>query len=128
MNYLIGINVFDTAPYYGKSEFLLGDALKEIRDKFPRNEYYIATKIGRYGLTVKEFDYSAKATYDSVAESMKRLHTDYLDVVYAHDVEFVQFEEIVGKGQALEALFDLKSQGKIKYVGCSGKKCKLNRV
>lgn len=77
--------------------------------------------MGRYGKTIYEMDYSAKKAYESVAESMKRLHTDYLDVVYCHDVEFVNFEDVVGKGQALEALFDLKSQGKIKYVGCSGK-------
>jgi aryl-alcohol dehydrogenase-like predicted oxidoreductase len=115
-----GINTFDTSPYYGKSEFILGDALLEIRNEFPRDNYYLATKIGRYGYTVKDFDYSAKKTYESVAESMKRLHTDYLDIVYCHDVEFVKFEEVVGPNQALEALFDLKSQGKIKYVGCSG--------
>ncbi|KAI8057477.1 NADP-dependent oxidoreductase domain-containing protein [Thamnidium elegans] len=115
-----GINSFDTSPYYGKSEILLGDALLQIREKYPRENYYIATKMGRYGKTIYEMDYSAKKTYESVAESMKRLHTDYLDIVYAHDVEFVKFEDVVGKGQALEALFDLKSQGKVKYVGCSG--------
>ncbi|KAI8363952.1 NADP-dependent oxidoreductase domain-containing protein [Blakeslea trispora] len=115
-----GINSFDTSPYYGKSEYFLGDALLEIRNEFPRDHYYISTKVGRYGYTVKECDYSSKRTYESVAESMKRLHTDYLDVVYCHDVEFVSFEEVVGPNQALEALFDLKSQGKIKYVGCSG--------
>lgn len=93
----------------------------QIRENYPRENYYIATKMGRYGKTVHEMDYSAKKTYESVAESLKRLHTDYLDIVYAHDVEFVKFEDVVGKGQALEALFDLKSQGKVKYVGCSGK-------
>ncbi|KAI8638529.1 NADP-dependent oxidoreductase domain-containing protein [Parasitella parasitica] len=116
---LSGINSFDTSPYYGNSEHILGDALLKIRDEFPRETYYLATKTGRFGYTVKDFDYSAKKTYESVAESMKRLHTDYLDVVYCHDVEFVKFEDVVGPKQALEALFDLKSQGKIKYVGCS---------
>ncbi|GAN06859.1 L-galactose dehydrogenase-like [Mucor ambiguus] len=114
-----GINSFDTSPYYGKSEYILGDALLKLRDEFPRESYYLATKTGRFGYTVKEMDYSAKKTYESVTESMKRLHTDYLDVVYCHDVEFVKFEDVVGPNQALEALFDLKSQGKIKYVGCS---------
>lgn len=51
---------------------------------------------------------------------MRRMHTDYLDIVYCHDVEFVDFEQVVGPNQALEAVFDLKSKGKIKYVGCSG--------
>jgi aryl-alcohol dehydrogenase-like predicted oxidoreductase len=115
-----GINAFDTSPYYGRSEFHLGDALYKIRDEFPRDNYYIATKCGRYGYYAKDFDYSAKRTYESVEESLKRLHTDYLDVVYCHDVEFVPFDDIVGPNGALEALFDLKSQGKVKYVGCSG--------
>lgn len=106
----------------------MGDALKQIKEKYPRENYYIATKMGRYGKTVHEMDYSAKKTYESVAESLRRLHTDYLDVVYAHDVEFVKFEEVVGKGQALEALFDLKAQGKVKYVGCSGKKTNSGRL
>ncbi|CAO3680575.1 unnamed protein product [Rhizopus microsporus] len=117
---LSGINSFDTSPYYGKSEYILGDALLELRNEFPRDHYYLATKVGRYGYTVKEFDYSAKRVYESVEESMRRMHTDYLDIVYCHDVEFVDFEQVVGPNQALEALFDLKSKGKIKYVGCSG--------
>ncbi|CEG76483.1 hypothetical protein RMATCC62417_11378 [Rhizopus microsporus] len=117
---LSGINSFDTSPYYGKSEYILGDALFELRNEFPRDHYYLATKVGRYGYTVKEFDYSAKRIYESVEESMRRMHTDYLDIVYCHDVEFVDFEQVVGPNQALEALFDLKSKGKIKYVGCSG--------
>lgn len=99
----------------------MGDALNELKQEFPRDHYYLATKIGRYGYTIKDFDYSAKRVYQSVQESMRRLHTDYLDIVYCHDVEFVDFDQVVGANQALEALFDLKSQGKVKYVGCSGK-------
>ncbi|KAI7859697.1 NADP-dependent oxidoreductase domain-containing protein [Circinella umbellata] len=114
-----GINVFDTSPYYGASEFVLGDALETVRDEFPRSSYYIQTKVGRYGLTTKDFDYSAERVTNSVKESMRRLHTDYLDLVLCHDVEFVNFEDVVGPGGALEALFKLKEQGKIKYVGCS---------
>ncbi|KAI8388205.1 NADP-dependent oxidoreductase domain-containing protein [Radiomyces spectabilis] len=116
----LGINSFDTSPYYGKSEFILGDALQAIKDEFPRSSYYISTKVGRYGYSVKDFDYSAERVTASVEESMKRLHTDYLDIVFCHDVEFVPFEHVVGPNCALEALFRLKDQGKIKYVGVSG--------
>ncbi|KAG2187682.1 hypothetical protein INT44_005372 [Umbelopsis vinacea] len=115
-----GINLFDTSPYYGRSEYILGDALDGLKEEFPRSSYYIATKCGRYGYTTKDFDYSAARTRESVQESLKRMKTSYLDVVYCHDVEFVPFENIVGEGGALEALYDLKSQGIIKYVGCSG--------
>lgn len=99
----------------------MGDAFEKIRSEYPRENYYLATKVGRYGKTIHECDYRAERIYESVNESLNRLKTDYLDIVYAHDVEFVKFEEVVGKNYALDALFDLKAQGKIKYVGCSGK-------
>ena len=47
------------------------------------------TKCGRYGLTKEAFDYSPATIRHSVERSLSRLHTDYLDVVYLHDVEFV---------------------------------------
>ncbi|KAI9314124.1 NADP-dependent oxidoreductase domain-containing protein [Dichotomocladium elegans] len=115
-----GINVFDTSPYYGQSEFILGDALDTLKGEFPRSSYYIQTKIGRYGVHPRDFDYRGKRVRESVAESMRRLKTDYLDVVLCHDVEFVDFEDVVGPEGALEALFQLKKEGVIKYVGCSG--------
>lgn len=45
------------------------------------------TKCGRYGTST--FDYSPKTIRESVKNSLARLKTDYLDVVYLHDVEFV---------------------------------------
>lgn len=108
MSRYIGINVFDTSPYYGRSEYILGDALLSLRDEFPRNSYYLQTKVGRYGYTTKDFDYSASRVRESVFESMRRMHTDYLDVVLCHDTEFVDFQDVVGPNGALEALFKLK--------------------
>ncbi|KAI8342900.1 NADP-dependent oxidoreductase domain-containing protein [Chlamydoabsidia padenii] len=115
-----GINTFDTSPYYGQSEYILGEALEQLKDEFPRSTYYLETKIGRYGYTTKECDYSTQRTLDSVAESLRRLKTDYIDVVLCHDVEFVDFDQVVGDNGALKALFQLKAEGKINYVGCSG--------
>lgn len=54
------------------------------------------TKCGRYGLEKSAFDYSPKSIRRSVERSLKRLNTDYLDVVYLHDVEFIA-EEIMPK-------------------------------
>ncbi|CAI2168632.1 20594_t:CDS:2 [Funneliformis geosporum] len=102
----LDINAFDTSPYYGEGENILGSALYNLRDEFSRSSYYIFTKVGRYGL--KDFDYSAKRIRQSVEESCRRLRTDYLDVVYAHDVEFVKREDIVEDGGALPELFKLK--------------------
>jgi D-arabinose 1-dehydrogenase len=47
------------------------------------------TKCGRYGGGGFSFDYSPQNIRASVKRSLERLRTDYLDVVYLHDVEFV---------------------------------------
>ena len=47
------------------------------------------TKCGRYGSYKEDFDYSPKTIRRSVERSLARLHTEFLDVVYLHDVEFV---------------------------------------
>lgn len=47
------------------------------------------TKCGRYGTHKASFDYSPITIRKSVERSLERLHTDYLDVVYLHDVEFI---------------------------------------
>merc|ERR1711916_227064 len=60
----LGINFIDVSPYYGitKAETVLGKALKGI----PRDSYYLATKVGRYG--GDEFDFSADRVIKSVDE------------------------------------------------------------
>ncbi|KAJ8462950.1 hypothetical protein ONZ45_g17750 [Pleurotus djamor] len=82
-----GINAFDTSPYYGASEIILGDCLHTVASEFPRSSYQIITKCGRYG--VNTFDYDPTTIRASVERSLKRFHTDYLDTVFLHDVEFV---------------------------------------
>nr|CAG8470867.1 14291_t:CDS:2 [Entrophospora candida] len=99
---------------------ILGNALESLRSEFPRSTYYIFTKAGRYGLDKKDFDYSAKRVRESVRESCRRLKTDYLDIVFAHDVEFVELEKVIEDGGILPELFKLKEEGIIKHVGISG--------
>jgi aryl-alcohol dehydrogenase-like predicted oxidoreductase len=113
-----GIRAFDTSPYYGPSEEILGNALSTpfVRETFPRDSYMVLTKVGR--IAAGEFDYSAQWVRDSVARSLQRLHTDYLDLVYCHDVEFVS------AGEVLEAVRELRKirdeQGTIRYIGICG--------
>ncbi|KAI7829270.1 NADP-dependent oxidoreductase domain-containing protein [Kickxella alabastrina] len=113
-----GMNICDTSPYYNDSEVRLGKALLELQEEFPRASYHICTKLGRYGYTKAEFDYSAQRVVDSVHESMRRLHTDYLDIVLCHDVEFVDVTQVID--EALPELFELKRQGVVRKVGISG--------
>lgn len=113
----LGIKAFDTSPYYGPSEILLGNALAHPTnvEKHPRSSYFIVTKAGR--IAGNEFDYSPSWVRYSVYRSLERLHTDHLDLVYMHDVEFVSAAEVMG---AVRELRRLRDEGVIKYVGISG--------
>lgn len=113
-----GIRAFDTSPYYGPAEELLGRALATefVREKYPRSSYHILTKVGR--IAGSEFNYSKEWVKSSVERSLKRLQTEYLDVVYCHDVEFVSTAEVLEAVQELRRIRD--EEGTIKYVGISG--------
>ncbi|KAF6831296.1 l-galactose dehydrogenase [Colletotrichum plurivorum] len=113
----LGVNGFDTSPYYGPSEVLLGDALAAhtAATNLPRESYVLVTKAGRVGPS--EFDYSQSHVRSSVLRSLRRLNTTYLDLVYMHDVEFVSPAEVLA---AVGALRQLRDEGKIRYVGISG--------
>lgn len=106
---------FDTSPYYGPSEMLLGDALKKLTPPPPRESFFLVTKAGR--IQADEFDYSPAWIRYSVNRSLERLGTSYLDLVYTHDVEFVTPQEVLG---AVVELRRLRDEGVIRYVGISG--------
>jgi L-galactose dehydrogenase len=108
-----GINFFDVSPYYGitLAEERLGVALEGRREKV-----VLATKCGRYGGS--EFDFSAKTITDGFEESLKRLRTDHVDLLQAHDVEFGHVSQIVE--ETLPAMRRLQEQGKARYIGITG--------
>lgn len=110
-----GINLIDTAPAYGNSEERLGKLLKG-----QRQHWIICSKTGEEFVDgVSQFDFSEKHTIHSVERSLKRLGTDYLDVVLIHsdgnDLDILQ------NSPAMETLQRLKKQGKIRAVGMSTK-------
>ncbi|WP_145950173.1 aldo/keto reductase [Paenibacillus sp. Y412MC10] len=145
-----GIRYFDTAPLYGAglAEIRLGEALS----KRNRDEYVLSTKVGRIiedeledpslrDLGEKgslfEFgrknriinDYSADATLRSIEQSLKRLKTDRLDLVFIHDIaqdfygdEWLSQFEIARTG-AFRVLTRLREEGVIKAWGLG-----VNRV
>ena len=114
----LGVRAFDTSPYYGPAEELVGQALDTpfVHDNFPRRDYFLLTKVGR--IVGSEFDYSAPWVRHSIQRSLERLRTDYLDVVYCHDVEFVSPQELLTAVTELRRIRD--EAGTIKYVGISG--------
>ncbi|CAK7218267.1 hypothetical protein SBRCBS47491_003452 [Sporothrix bragantina] len=109
----LGVTGFDTSPYYGPSESLLGEALEATG--VDRDRYFLETKAGRvFG---NGFDYSRTAVQASVRRSLERLRTSYVDLVYAHDAEFMSPAEVV---TAVRALRELRAEGILRYVGISG--------
>ena len=108
-----GINFFDVSPYYGQSlaEHRLGAALEG-----RRNKVILATKCGRYG--ANEFDFSAHRVLASMDESLRRLRTDYVDLLLAHDVEFADLRQIVE--ETIPAMRRLQQMGKTRYIGVTG--------
>jgi aryl-alcohol dehydrogenase-like predicted oxidoreductase len=109
-----GINYIDVSPYYGltRAETVLGKAIRGI----PRDKFLLSTKAGRYG--VDAFDFSAGRIQSSLEESLTRLHTDYVDLFFLHDIEFVPADIVLE--EAVPAAMRLKEQGKIRFWGISG--------
>jgi L-galactose dehydrogenase len=110
-----GVNLIDTAAYYGKgeSERILGEVLQGGW----REKVHICTKACRLDRAV--FDFSPEGTRRSVEESLKRLRTDYVDILLAHDIEFATDYESVFTETA-GVLHQLKKEGKARFVGMSG--------
>ena len=104
---------FDVSPYYGLTlaEERLGWTLEGKRQKV-----VLATKCGRYG--VEEFDFSAKRIRYEVEASLRRLRTDYVDLLQAHDIEFASFEQIIH--EAIPTMRELQAEGKAQYIGITG--------
>ncbi|KAJ6852303.1 L-galactose dehydrogenase [Iris pallida] len=111
----LGINFFDTSPFYGGtvSERVLGNCLHEL--KVPREEIVVSTKCGRYA---EGFDFSAERVTRSVDESLERLRLDYVDLIQCHDIEFGDLDQIVN--ETIPALQKLKEAGKVRFIGITG--------
>lgn len=110
----MGINFFDTADVYGSghSEELLGQAMQGRREKF-----IVATKIGWTGFD-GEKGVSAYDTVDKlvagVETNLKRLDTDYVDVIQSH----IDFREAT-MAVFVEGFQKLQAQGKVRAYGVS---------
>ena len=116
-----GLNYIDTSPYYGRgmSEVLLGIALQDV----PRDSYILSTKLGRYA--PRHFDFSAQRVAESVDVSLERLQTDHIDMMFCHDIEFVEMQQIVD--ETLPALRKEQEKGKVRFIGVCGYPMKMFR-
>jgi len=105
-----GVTLFDVSPYYGltKAEERLGDALAGLRE-----DVVVATKCGRYG--EDHFDFSAQTITHECENSLRRLKTDRVDLLQAHDIEFGNIKQVVN--ETIPAMRRLQEQGKVRFVG-----------
>lgn len=117
----LGINYFDTAEVYndGRSESSLGEAIRGI----PRDKLIIGTKVSPSNCYKETLKQHCEA-------SLKRINTDYIDIYMIHwpihphsirhftnDISIIENPPDINS--ALEAMHDLKQQGKIKNFGVS---------
>lgn len=133
----IGIRYVDTAPYYGygKSERIVGDALR------PLHDWKLSSKVGRLlkpRVSAREpgdqwveplpfehvHDYSYDAVMRSFEDSLQRLGLDHIDLLLMHDIS-VETLGAAGKAHhfpiamdgGYKALDRLRSSGAVKAIG-----------
>lgn len=107
----LGMNFFDHADIYGQgqSEIIFAQGLQA--SAVSRENIFLQSKCG---IRPGYFDFSKEHLLSSVEGSLKRLNTDYLDVLVLHRPDALMDPEEVA-----EAFIQLKEQGKVRYFGVS---------
>lgn len=110
----LGINTLDTAPAYGLSEERLGRLLKG-----QRQDWVIVGKAGEeFEDEVSSYHFSPEHFEMSLERSLKRLDTDYIDVLMLHS----DGNDVDNLSDAiLEIMQDFKTRGLVRAIGASTK-------
>lgn len=108
-SYRLGFRYYDTSAAYGMSEKVVGEFVAVI----PRESIFLATKsrLPEPGNPKAAVD----AMRRSLEESLRRLHTDRLDLFQIHDVDTLT--DVLAADGVLELLVNLRQQGTIRYFG-----------
>jgi aryl-alcohol dehydrogenase-like predicted oxidoreductase len=121
-----GINYIDVSVDYGEAEEHIGRCIAG-----RRHEFYLASKGGcpldvsrfapsertRYGTPLPRLhDYSREHLMAGVDQSLRRMKTDYLDVLQLH---FSPAKQVLEHDGTIQTLQDLKQAGKIRFLGVS---------
>ena len=116
----LGISTFDHADIYGaySTEYEFGIAMSSMN--LNRDSYQLITKCGiqypceQRNNKLKHYNYSKDYIIWSVEESLKNLHTEYIDLLLLH-----RPSPLMNPSEIAEAIEVLKSQGKIMSFGVS---------
>ena len=107
-----GVNYFDTAPVYlqGQSEAATGLSLK----RYPRESYYIATKLSNFSNATKE------NSIEMYRSSLRNLQTDYIDYYLLHSLSGLDtFNQRFGESGIMDFLQAEREAGRIRNLGFS---------
>jgi aryl-alcohol dehydrogenase-like predicted oxidoreductase len=102
-----GINFIDTADDYGNSEELIGRFISH-----RRSEFYLATKCGG---SESGHVWTRQNLMRNVGESLRRLRSDYVDLMELHGPTVEQCE----RGELVDALLEMRAQGQVRWIGVS---------
>jgi aryl-alcohol dehydrogenase-like predicted oxidoreductase len=105
-----GLNVIDTAECYVTSEELIGAAVGA-----RRGDFYLFTKCG-HERGWDQPDWRPESLMRSIERSLKRLKTDYVDLVQLHSCSESELRE----GGVIDALKRARERGYTRYIGYSG--------
>ncbi|HCS37993.1 MAG TPA: aldo/keto reductase [Anaerolineaceae bacterium] len=102
-----GVNHFDVAASYGNAEI------------------YVGSWISRHGrpsfLATKTEERKTDKAYDSIRQSLERLHVDYVDLIQLHNlIEPNEWQTAMGPGGALEAAIRAREEGLVRFIGVTG--------
>ena len=110
-----GITFFDTAECYFYSEEMVGQSISDRRP-----EFLLATKCGHpAGLQESgeyDIDWSIEGILLTLDRSLKRLKTDYVDLLQLHSCSV----EVLEQGEVIAALTKARDAGKTRFIGYSG--------
>jgi len=105
-----GLNVIDTAECYVDSEEKIGKAVSHRRD-----EFFLFSKTG-HSSGFSEPDWDIGMMELQIDRSLKRLKTDYLDLIQLHSCPL----ELLKQGDVIEVLERARDSGKVRFIGSSG--------
>ena len=109
----LGCNYIDTAPLYGQSQRLIGQALQDLT-----MSVHIATKVG---FKPEGFDYKRDSVLRSLEHSLKLLGVEKLTLAQIHEVNLAGEEKIFQDGGTLEGLRQAQKLGWCDFVGITGR-------
>ncbi len=100
----LGVNFVDTHRGYGDSEIKIGKALGDVRE-----QYYLATKISLH---------SRREAQKSLKQSLKRLQTDYIDLLFIKNLDSDEvMARAMGRNGSLRVAREAQKAGIVRHIG-----------